>query len=202
MEELNKCLKEPELLESRRLCAIWIVLRCRSSVWYYVNSWLTWIRQYVNTSGIVISRYRNFATIRYHGIANIYGTIHHDTPWYRPSMKQQITWYHRHCVWCVQELRRKISSQCVLMLKYVRLTLDKYLSSVYPSPNLTFSHNTKTEQHSCKEDSWPQIDGSITAMRKHGECLIRSSGILVKIHWYTQLRDITDQSNTIKMIVH
>ena len=53
----------------------------------------------------------------------------------------------------VQELRKKISSQRVLMIKHVRLTLDKCLSSVYPSPNLTFSHNTKTEQHSCKKDS-------------------------------------------------
>ena len=140
--------------------------------------------------------------MQYHDIANIHGTIHHDTPRYRPSMEQQIIWYHRQCVWCVQELRRKISSQCVLMLKHVRLTLDKYLSSVYPSPNLTFSHNTKTEQHSCKEDSWPQIDGSITAMRKHDEFLIRSGGILDNIHWYTQLHDITDQSTTTKMIVY
>ena len=74
---------------------------------------------------LVMSRYRNFATIRYHDIANIHGAIHHDTPRYRQSMEQQIIWYHRQCV-CVQELTRKISSQCVLMLKLVRLTLDKY----------------------------------------------------------------------------
>ena len=84
------------------------------------------------------------------------------------------------------------------MIKHVRLTLDKCLSSVYPSPKLTFSHGTKTEQHSCKKDSWPQIDGSITVMRKYGEFLIRSSEILVNIHWYTQLHDMTDQSNRTK----
>ena len=108
----------------------------------------------------------------------------YDTPRYRPSMKQQIIWYHRQCVCGVfNNSRRKISSRCVLIIKHVRMTLDKCLSNVYPSPNLTFSHNTKTEQHSCKEDSWPQIDGSITAMRKHGELLIRRCGIMVNIHW-------------------
>ena len=82
----------------------------------------------------------------------------YDTPRYRPSMKQQIIWYHRQCV-CVcvcvvfKNSRRKISSRCVLIIKHVRMTLDKCLSNVYPSPNLTFSHNTKTKQHSCKEDS-------------------------------------------------
>ena len=151
----------------------------------------------------MMSRYRDFSMIRYHDIANIHSTIHHDTPRYRPSMKQQIIWYHRQCVCGVfNNSRRKISSRCVLIIKHVRMTLDKCLSNVYPSSNLTFSRNTKTEQHSCKEVSWAQIDGSITAMRKHGEFLIRSSEILVNIHCYTQLHDITDQSNTTKMIVH
>ena len=39
-------------------------------------------------------------------------------------------------------------------------------------------------------------------MRKYGEFLIRSSRIWVNIHWYTQLHDITDKSNTTKMILH
>ena len=30
------------------------------------------------------------------------------------------------CVWCVQELRWKISSQHVFMVKHVKLILDKY----------------------------------------------------------------------------
>ena len=30
-------------------------------------------------------------------------------------------------------------------------------------------------------------------MRKHGEFLIVSCEILVNLHWYTQLHDITDQ---------
>ena len=133
-----------------------------------------------NYSTLVMSWYRDFATIQCHDIANIHSTIHHDTPRYRPSMKQQIIWYHRQCV-CVcvcvvfNNSRKKISSRCVLIIKHVRMTLDKCLSNVYPSPNLTFSHNTKTEQHPCKKDSWPQIDGSITAMRKHG--------VVVNIHW-------------------
>ena len=39
-------------------------------------------------------------------------------------------------------------------------------------------------------------------MRKHDEFIFKNSGILVIIHWYTQLYDTTDQSNAPKMVVH
>ena len=38
-------------------------------------------------------------------------------------MKQQIVWFHKQCVWHVRELRRKISSQRVLLIKHIWLTL-------------------------------------------------------------------------------
>ena len=92
------------------------------------------------------------------------------------------------CVVCSKINKENIQSTCSHD-KTCQADPDNCLSSAYPSPNLT-----KAEQHSCKKDSWPQIDGSITAMRKHG--------VVVNIHWYTQLHDITDQSNTTKMIAH
>ena len=104
----------------------------------------------MDESPLVMSQYRDFAAIQYHDITTIHGTIHHDTSRYRPSMKQQIIRYRRQCVWCVQELRRKISSQRVLMLKHVRLTLDNCLSSAYPSCNIFTQY--KPEQDSCKKD--------------------------------------------------
>ena len=75
--------------------------------------------------------------IQYHDIANIGNTVHHYTPRYGPSMKKQVIWYDWQGVLCAQELRSKIPSQRVLMMIHVRLTLDKCLSSVYPSPNQT-----------------------------------------------------------------
>ena len=53
----------------------------------------------------------------------------------------------------VQEFKKEnIESMCS-HYKSCQADPGLCLSYVYPSPNLTFSHNTKTEQHSCKEDS-------------------------------------------------